>query len=89
MKSGRHDDVYAVVVPLTDVQCEQLRLLQAHGLLTAPRMSHILEYDAESLRWVAENWQLSSTPEANVAVRQVAGEAHALALGSSLPEPGV
>ena len=89
MKAGGDDDVYAVVVPITDVQSEQLRLLQAHGLLTAPRMSHILDSDAESLRWVADNWQLSSTPEANVAVRQVAGEAHALAVRSRLPDPGV
>ena len=89
MKAGRDDDVYAVVVPIADVQSEQLRLLQAHGLLTAPRMSHILDYDAESLRWVADNWQVSSTPEANAEVRQVAVEAQALAVGSRLPDPGV
>ncbi len=89
MKAGGDDDVYAVVVPITDVQSEQLRLLQAHGLLTAPRMSHILDYDTESLQWVADNWQVSSTPEANAEVRQVAGEAHALAVGSRLPDPGV
>ena len=81
--------VYAVVVSITDVQSEQLRLLHAHGLLTTARMSHILDYDAQSLRWVADNWQLSSTPEANAEVRQVAGEAHALAVGSRLPDPGV
>lgn len=40
--------VYAGDVPITDVQSEQLRLLQAHGLLTTPRMSHILDYDAQS-----------------------------------------
>ena len=76
-------------MPITEVQFEQLRLLQAHGLLSTPRMSHILDYDAQSLRWVADNWQLSSTPEANAEVRQVAGEAHALAVGSRLPDPGV
>jgi len=80
--------VYAVVVPITDVQSEQLRLLQAHGLLTTPRMSHILDYDPESLRWVADNWQVSSTPEANAEVRQVAGDAHAVVVGSRLPDPG-
>ena len=89
MKAGGDDDVYAVVVPITDVQSEQLRLLQAHGLLTAPRMSHILDYDTESLQWVADNWQVSSTPEANAEVRHVAGEAHALAIGSHLPDQGV
>jgi hypothetical protein len=89
VKAGGDDGVYAVVVPITDVQSEQLRLLQAHGLLTTPRMSHILDYDAESLRSVADNWQVSSTPEANAEVRQVAGEAHALAIGSRLPDPGV
>jgi len=52
-------------------------------------MSHILDYDAESLRWVADNWQVSSTPEANAEVRHVAGEAHALAIGSHLPDQGV
>ena len=89
MKDAGDDDIYAVVVPISDVQSEQLRLLQAHGLLTAPRMSHILDYDTESLQWVADNWQVSSTPEANAEVRQVAGEAHALAVGSRLPDPGV
>lgn len=89
MKAAGDDGVYAVVVPITDVQSEQLRLLQAHGLLTIPRMAHILDYDAESLRWVADNWQVSSTPEANAQVRQVAGEAHARAVGSHLPDPGV
>ncbi len=52
-------------------------------------MAHILDYDAESLRWVADNWQVSSTPQANAQVRQVAAEAHALAVGSRLPDPGV
>jgi len=89
MKDAGDDDIYAVVVPISDVQSEQLRLLQAHGLLTTPRMSHILDYDAESLRWVADNWQVSSTPEANAEVRHVAGEAHALAIGSHLPDQGV
>ena len=89
MKDAGDDGVYAVVVPITDVQSEQLRLLQAHGLLTAPRMSHILDHDAESLRWVGDNWQASSTPEANAEVRQVAGEAHTLAVGSRLLDPGV
>jgi hypothetical protein len=78
-----------VIVPIADVQSEQLRLLQAHGLLTTPRMSHILDYDAESLRWVADNWQGSSTPEANAEVRQVAGEALALVVGSRLLDPDV
>ena len=55
---------------LTEVQSEQPRLLQAHGLLTTPRMSHILDYDAESLRWVADNWQVSTTAEANAEVRR-------------------
>ena len=81
--------VYAAVVPITEVQFEQLRLLQAHGLLSTPRMSHILDYDAESLRWVADNWQISGTPEANTEVRQVALESHALAVSSRLPDPGV
>ena len=81
--------VYAVVVSITDVQSEQLRLLHAHGLLSTPRMSHILDYDAESLRWVADNWQASSTPQANAEVRQVAGEAHALLVASRLLDPGV
>ncbi len=76
-------------MPLTEVQSEQLRLLQAHGLLTTPRMSHILDYDAESLRWVADNWQVSTTAEANAEVRQVAGEAHALVLGSRFLDPGL
>ena len=76
-------------MPISDVQSEQLRLLQAHGLLTTPRMSHILDYDAESLRWVADNWQISGTPEANTEVRQVALESHALAVSSRLPDPGV
>ncbi len=76
-------------VPITDVQSEQLRLLQAHGLLTTPRMSHILDYDAESLRWVADHWQVSTTAEANAEVRQVAAEAHALMLGSRLLDPGL
>jgi hypothetical protein len=89
VKAAGDGAVYAGVVPITDVQSEQLRLLQAHGLLTAPRMSHILDYDTESLQWVADNWQVSSTPEANAEVRQVAGEAHALAVGSRLPDPGV
>jgi hypothetical protein len=89
VKAGGDDGVYAVVVPITDVQSEQLRLLQAHGLLTAPRMSHILDHDVESLRWVGDNWQASSTPEANAEVRLVAGEALALAAASRLPDPGV
>jgi hypothetical protein len=89
VKAVGDDDVYAVVVPITGVQSEQLRLLQAHGLLTTPRMSHILDYDAESLRWVGDNWQVSSTPEANAQVRQVAGEAHALVVGNRLLDPGV
>lgn len=89
MRARGDHGVYAVVVPITDVQSEQLRLLQAHGLLTAARMSHILDRDAESLRWVAESWQASSTPQANAEVREVAGEAHALAVGSRLPDPGV
>ena len=59
-----------MVVPITDVQSEQLRLLQAHGLLTTPRMAHILDYDAESLRWVADHWQVSTTAEANAEVRR-------------------
>lgn len=89
MNAAEDAGVYAVVVPITEVQSEQLRLLQAHGLLTTPRLSHILDYDAESLRWVADNWQVSSTPEANAEVRQVAGDAHALAVGSRLTDPGV
>ncbi len=89
VKAQRDDGVYAQVVPLTEVQSEQLRLLQAHGLLTTPRMSHILDYDAESLRWVADNWQVSTTAEANAEVRQVAGEAHALVLGSRFLDPGL
>ena len=89
MTAAGDDGVYAVVVPITDVQSEQLRILQAHGLLTTTRMSQILDHDAESLRWVADNWQASSTPEANAQVRQLAGEAHALAVGSRLPDPGV
>jgi len=89
VEAGGDDGVYPVVVPLTDVQSEQLRLLQAYGLLTTARMSHILDDDAESLRWVSDNWQASSTPEANAEVRQVAAEAHALAVGSSLPDPGI
>ena len=89
MTAAGDDGVYAVVVPITDVQSEQLRLLQAHGLLTTARMAHILDHDAESLRWVADNWQVSSTPDANAQVRQVAAEAHALAVGSRLPDPGV
>lgn len=88
MKDVGDGGVYAGFVPITEVQSEQLRLLQAHGLLTTPRMSHILEYDAESLRWVADNWQVSSVPEANAEVRQVAGEAHALVVGSRLLDPG-
>jgi hypothetical protein len=52
-------------------------------------MSHILDHDAQSLRWVAENWQVSSTPEANAEVRQVASEAHALVVASRLLDPGV
>lgn len=78
-----------MVVPITDVQSEQLRLLQAHGLLSVPRMSHILEHDAESLRWVAENWQISSNAGANAEVRRVAGEAQALAAGRNHLDPGL
>ncbi len=89
MQAGGDDGIYAVVVPITDVQSQQLRLPQAHGLLTTARMSHILDYDAESLRWVVDTWQISSTPEANEEVRQVAGEAHALAVVSRLADPGV
>jgi hypothetical protein len=89
VKDVADSGVYAEVVPITEVQSEQLRLLQAHGLLTTPRMSHILDYDAESLRWVADNWQASSTPQANAEVRQMAGEAHALLVASRLLDPGV
>jgi hypothetical protein len=89
LRAGGDDGVYAVVVPITEVQSEQLRILQAHGLLTTARMSHILDHDAQSLRWVADNWEASSSPEANAEVRQVAGEAHALAVGGRLPDPGV
>ena len=62
-------------MPLTGVQAEQLRILQAHGHLTIPRISHILAYNAEALGWVARNWQSSSTPQDNIEVRHVASEA--------------
>lgn len=75
-------------VSVTPVQSEQLRILQAHGLLTIARMSHILDHDSEALQWVADHWQLSSSPEANAQVRQVAMDAHTLVIDSGLPDSG-
>ena len=71
-------------MPVTSVQSEQIRILQAHGHLTTPRISHILDYQADALQWVADNWQASRTPQDDIAVRQVAAEALALATSSRL-----
>ena len=68
---------------ITRVQSEQLRILQAHGQLTTARMSHILDHRADALGWVADHWQESESPEADLQVRQVA--AQALALISNSP----
>jgi hypothetical protein len=84
----KREDVYAVHVPVTPVQSEQLRILQAHGLLTAARMSQILDHDAAQLQWVAGSWSASSTEEANGEVRQIAVEAHTLVRRGHLPESG-
>ena len=76
-------------MPLTEVQSEQLRILQAHGLLTIPRMAHILEHDAAALQWAADNWHVSSSPQANAEVRQVAREARSLVINSHQLDPGL
>ena len=75
-------------VAVTPVQSEQLRILQAHGLLTIARMAQILDHDSAALQWVADNWSVSSSPEANEEVRQLAVEAHARVLDSRLPDSG-
>ena len=82
------EGVYAVHVPVTPVQSEQLRILQAHGLLTTARMAQILDHDAADLQWVAGNWSVSSTEEDNAEVRRIAVEAHAVVRGGRLPESG-
>jgi hypothetical protein len=74
-------------VPVTSVQSEQIRILQAHGHLTTPRISHILDHQADALLWVADNWQASRTPQDNFEVRQVAAEALALVTSSPRPDP--
>jgi len=74
-------------VPVTSVQSEQIRILQAHGHLTTPRISHILDFDADAVKWVADNWQASRTPQDNIEVRQVAAEALAFMASSGLVDP--
>lgn len=76
-------------MPLTEVQSQQVRILQSHGHLTTARISHILDYRADALRSVADNWQSSPTPEGNTEVRQVASEALALLISSRQLDPGV
>ena len=79
--------VYAEPVLVTTVQSEQIRILQAHGHLTTPRISHVLEYQADALKWVADNWQSSRTPQDNFEVQQVAAEALAFVTSSRLLDP--
>lgn len=74
---------------ITWVQSEQIRILQAHAQLTTPRLSQILDHEADALASVADNWQSSRTPEDNAKVRQVAAEALALVRSSRLLDPGV
>jgi hypothetical protein len=63
-------------VPVTPVQSEQLRMAQ------------ILDHDATALQWVADNWSVSSSPQADAEVRQLATDAHAVVLDSRLLDPG-
>jgi hypothetical protein len=74
-------------VLLTSVQSEQIRILQAHGHLTTPRIAHILDHRAAALKWVADNWQSSRTPQDNLEVQQVAAEALALVISSRRLDP--
>ena len=71
---------------ITGVQSEQLRILQAHGELTTPRVSQILDHRADALQWVADNWRGSKTSEANLDVRQIAAEALASLAGNTAPD---
>ncbi len=79
--------LYAVPVLVTSVQSEQVRLLQAYGHLTTLRISHILDYRADALKWVTENWQSSRTSQDNDEVRQVAAQALASGSSSRLLDP--
>jgi len=74
-------------VLVTSVQSEQIRILQAHGHLTTPRISHILDHQADALQWAAGNWQASRTPHDNIEVRQVAAAALAFVTSSRLLDP--
>ena len=74
---------------ITEVQSEQIRILQAHGQLTPPRLSHILDHDADALRWVGDTWRSSATEQDDVEVRQVAAEALALVLRGRPSDPEV
>ena len=67
---------------LSAVQSEQIRILQAHGMLTTPRISQILGHRADVLRWVAEHWDGSATGADDREVQQVAAEALALVDGT-------
>ena len=72
---------------VTHVQSEQIRILHAHGHLTTPRLSHILDHQADALQWVSDNWQSSRTPQDNNEVRQLAAEALAFVTSDRLLDP--
>jgi hypothetical protein len=74
-------------VLVTSVQSEQIRILQAHGHLTTSRIARILEYQADALKWVADYWQSSRTPQDNLKVQQMAAEALAFVTSSHLVDP--
>ena len=69
---------------VSGVQSEQIRILQAYGRLTTPRILQILEYRADALGWARDNWQGSTGPEGNLEVQQTAAEAHDLVVSHQL-----